>query len=114
MQPSLQQCDVIIIGGASAGLSAALYASRQGLDTLLITKDIGGQALLTNDIENYPAFDHIGGYELMTKFEAQARSFGTKFTCEEVTSIVGYSEEEENNKPTKNYFKIKTSGNNEY
>ena len=106
MPHSLEQSDVIIIGGASAGLSAALYASRQGLDTLLITKDIGGQALLTNDIENYPAFDHICSYEL-TKFEAQARSFGTKFTYEEVTSIVGYRQEEDNNKPKKNYFKIK-------
>jgi thioredoxin reductase (NADPH) len=114
MPPSLEQWDVIIIGGASAGLSAALYASRQGLNTLLITKDIGGQALLTNDIENYPAFDHIGGYELMTKFEAQARSFGTEFAYEEVTSIVENGQEEENNnKPTKN-FKIITSGNNEY
>ncbi|MFL6426322.1 MAG: NAD(P)/FAD-dependent oxidoreductase [Nitrososphaeraceae archaeon] len=117
MSHSLEQWDVIIIGGASAGLSAALYASRQGLNTLLITKDIGGQALLTNDIENYPAFDHIGGYELMTKFEEQARSFGTKFAYEEVTSIVeGRQEGEEgnNNKPTKNYFKIKTSDNSEY
>jgi thioredoxin reductase (NADPH) len=121
MLPSLEQYDVIIIGGASAGLSAALYASRQGLNTLLITKDVGGQALLTNDIENYPAFDHIGGYELMTKFEAQARSFGTKFAYEEVTSIIedgleGQEEEEEDNKnkPTKNYFKIITSGNNKY
>src|SRR5919197_5049524 len=114
MQPSLQQCDLIIIGGASAGLSAALYASRQGLNTLVITKDIGGQALLTNDIENYPAFDHIGGYDLMTKFEAQARSFGTKFVYEEVASIVeDGQQQEENNKPTKN-FKITTSGNNEY
>jgi thioredoxin reductase (NADPH) len=114
MPPSLEQWDVIIIGGASAGLSAALYASRQGLNTLLITKDIGGQALLTNDIENYPAFDHIGGYELMTKFEAQARSFGTEFAYEEVTSIVENGQEEENNnKPTEN-FKIITSGNNEY
>jgi len=33
----------------------------------LITKDIGGQALLTNDTENYPAFEHIGGFELMNK-----------------------------------------------
>src|SRR5919198_193308 len=114
MPPSLEQWDVIIIGAASAGLSAALYASRQGLNTLLITKDIGGQALLTNDIENYPALDHIGGYELMTKFEEQARSFGTKFAYEEVTSITEYRQEEEddNNKP-KN-FKIKTSGNKEY
>src|SRR5919197_4457967 len=115
MPPSLEQWDVIIIGGASAGLSAALYASRQGLNTLLITKDIGGQALLTNDIENYPAFDHIGAYELMTKFEEQTKNFGTKFAYEEVTSIVGYRQEEDyNNKPTKNYFKITTSGNNEY
>jgi thioredoxin reductase len=44
-----------------------LHASRQGLKTLLLTKDIGGQALLTNDIENYPAFEHIGGFELMSK-----------------------------------------------
>lgn len=116
MSPSLEQWDVIIIGGASAGLSAALYASRQGLDALLITKDIGGQALLTNNIENYPAFDHIGGYELMTKFEEQARSFGTKFAYQEVTSIVESGQEEEgnNNKLTKDYFKIITSGNNEY
>jgi thioredoxin reductase (NADPH) len=80
--------DVIIIGGASAGLTAAMYASRQGLKTLIITKDIGGQALLTNDIENYPAFEHIGGFELMTKFEEQSRKFGTEFVYEEVTSIM--------------------------
>ncbi|MDQ3967014.1 MAG: thioredoxin reductase, partial [Thermoproteota archaeon] len=42
-----------------------MYASRQGLKTLVITKDIGGQALLTNAIENYPPFEHIGGFELM-------------------------------------------------
>ena len=84
MPTSLEKWDVIIIGGASAGLSAALYASRQGLNTLLVTKDIGGQALLTNDIENYAAFDHIGGYELMSKFEPQARDFGTKFAHEQL------------------------------
>lgn len=79
--------DVIIIGGASAGLTAAMYASRQGLRTLVITKDIGGQALLTNDIENYPAFEHIGGFELMQKFEQQARNFGAEFAYEEVRAI---------------------------
>ncbi|MDQ4072690.1 MAG: FAD-dependent oxidoreductase [Thermoproteota archaeon] len=80
--------DVIIVGGASAGLTAAMYASRQGLKTLVITKDIGGQALLTNDIENFPAFEHIQGFELMSKFEQQARKFGTEFVYEEVVSIV--------------------------
>ena len=79
--------DVIVVGGASAGLTAAMYASRQGLKTVVITKDIGGQALLTNDIENYPAFEHVGGFELMSKFEQQAKSFGGEFAYEEVSSI---------------------------
>src|SRR5919198_2106732 len=114
MPSSFEQWDVVIIGGASAGLSAALYASRQGLNTLLITKDIGGQALLTNDIENYPAFDHIDGYELMIKFEAQAKSFGTKFAYEEVTSVVEYRQDNVNDNKSAKNFKIITSGNNEY
>jgi thioredoxin reductase (NADPH) len=79
--------DVVVVGGASAGLTAAMYASRQGLKTLIITKDIGGQALLTNDIENYPAFEHIGGFELMNRFEQQAKSFGAEFVYEEVSFI---------------------------
>jgi thioredoxin reductase (NADPH) len=98
--------DVIIVGGASAGLTAATYASRQGLKTLVITKDIGGQALLTNDIENYPPFEHIGGFELMQKFEQQARNFGAEFAYEEVRSIT-------QDKPS--YFMIKANNsNNEY
>jgi thioredoxin reductase (NADPH) len=79
--------DILVVGGASAGLTAAMYASRQGLKTLVITKDIGGQALLTNAIENYPPFEHIGGFELMQKFEQQARNFGAEFAYEEVLSI---------------------------
>jgi thioredoxin reductase (NADPH) len=97
--------DVIIIGGASAGLTAAMYASRQGLKTMIITKDIGGQALLTNDIENYPAFEHIGGFELMSRFEQQARNFGTEFAYDEVMSVI-----EDDNKPS--CFTIKTSSSN--
>ena len=79
--------DVLVVGGASAGLTAAMYASRQSLKTLVITKDIGGQALLTNAIENYPPFEHIGGFEFMQKFEQQARNFGAEFAYEEVLSI---------------------------
>jgi thioredoxin reductase (NADPH) len=84
--------DVLVVGGASAGLTAAMYASRQGLKTLVITKDIGGQALLTNAIENYPPFEHIGGFELMQKFEQQARSFGAEFAYEEVLSITDHKD----------------------
>jgi len=79
--------DVIIIGGAAAGLAAALYTSRQGLKTLVITKDIGGQAILTDRIENYPGFEHIGGFDLMTKLEAQAKLYSAEFAYDEVTQI---------------------------
>src|SRR5918992_2038047 len=92
--------DILVVGGASAGLTAAMYASRQGLKTLVITKDIGGQALLTNAIENYPPFEHIGGFELMQKFEEQAKNFGAEFVYEEVLSV---TEDKEHG------FKIKTN-----
>jgi thioredoxin reductase (NADPH) len=97
--------DILVVGGASAGLTAAMYASRQGLKTLVITKDIGGQALLTNAIENYPPFEHIGGFELMQKFEQQARSFGAEFAYEEVLSITEQKEEDGNG------FIVKTNNN---
>jgi thioredoxin reductase (NADPH) len=82
-----KQYDVIIIGGASAGLSAALYTSRQNLKTLVITKDIGGQALLTDSIQNYPGYQNIGGFELLTKFQEQAASYGTEYLYDEVLNI---------------------------
>lgn len=85
--------DVIIVGGASAGLTAALYTGRQGLSTLVITKDIGGQALLTNDIQNYPGYDQIGGFELMNKFQEQVTKYGVEFAYDEVTSIESGEEE---------------------
>lgn len=90
--------DVIIVGGAAAGLTAALYTSRQGLKTLVITKDIGGQAVLTPHIENYPGFERVSGIELMQLFEEQVRSFGTEFRFEEVIDV----------KQEENWFKVKT------
>lgn len=79
--------DLIIVGGASAGLTAALYAGRQGLKTLLLTKDIGGQALLTDSIQNYPGFVNIRGFELMKRFHEQALLYGVKILFEEVKEI---------------------------
>jgi thioredoxin reductase (NADPH) len=77
----------IIIGAASAGLSAGLYLARQGVDTLIISRDVGGQALLTDDIENYPGTEQISGFDLMNKFQKQTESYGAKFVYDEVTSI---------------------------
>lgn len=79
--------DCIVIGAASAGLTAALYLARQSASTLVISKDIGGQALLTDDIENYPGYNQISGFELMNKFQQQAAAYGAKFVYDEVTEV---------------------------
>jgi thioredoxin reductase (NADPH) len=79
--------DVIVVGGSSAGLTAATYATRQGLKTLVITKDIGGQMLLTNDIQNYPGYGSISGFDLSSKLREQAESYGAEFVYEEVTGV---------------------------
>ncbi len=67
--------DVIIIGAGPAGLSAAVYTARKQLATLLVSKDIGGQTLLTEDIENYIGYQYITGRELAEKFDRQVRQF---------------------------------------
>lgn len=70
--------DVIIIGGGPAGLTAGLYASRRTLKTLILTKDLGGQAAISYDVENYPGVDLIDGLSLMQKFAGQAQKFGAE------------------------------------
>jgi NADH-dependent peroxiredoxin subunit F len=67
--------DVAILGAGPAGMSAAVYALRKSLKTLLITETIGGQVLWTSGIENYVGFQYITGPELAAKFEAQIRQF---------------------------------------
>lgn len=71
--------DVIIIGGGPAGLTAAIYASRRNLKTLVISADVGGQITKTNEIENYPGFETISGVNLTQNFFKQAKSFGANF-----------------------------------
>jgi len=63
--------DIIIIGGGPAGLTAAVYASTLKMDALLVTKDLGGQAIDSTKIENYMGFDFIKGPELIEKFQYQ-------------------------------------------
>lgn len=81
------QYDVVIIGGGPAGLTAALYTARRQLSTLIVSKDLGGQAATTTVIENYPGVGAIDGFELMTKFRDQAVSFGAKFELGDVHTI---------------------------
>ncbi|OEG71324.1 thioredoxin reductase [Candidatus Endomicrobiellum trichonymphae] len=81
--------DAIIIGGGPAGLSAAIYASRARLKTLIIEKiGCGGQMTTTDLLENYPGFNAgINGFELAVKLEKQARDFGAEIVYGEASAI---------------------------
>ena len=67
--------ELIIIGAGPAGMTAAVYAARKKLDTLLLSKDLGGQPNQTTGIENYMGYQFIEGPELMQKFEEQVKQF---------------------------------------
>ena len=81
--------DAIIIGGGAAGLTTSIYAQRDRFSTLILEKStIGGNAFLTEKIENYPGFNSISGPALMHKMEEQALLYGATIkTGEEVVSI---------------------------
>src|SRR5660397_264501 len=82
--------DVIIIGGGPAGLTAAVYASRSGLDTLVLARQMaGGQAAMTDFIENYPGFpEGISGFDLVDGIKRQAIRFGAQL--QEIEAVEGF------------------------
>lgn len=80
--------DLIIIGAGPAGITASVYASRKRMNFLIITKDIGGQAALSGDVENYTGYQFITGPELAAKFEEHMRRFDIELKeNEEVTEV---------------------------
>lgn len=83
-----QLYDLIIVGGGPGGMSAGIYAMRAALNTVLVEKGVpGGQVNLSDEVENYPGFEHISGAELSLKFAEHARGYGIVEKYEEVTAI---------------------------
>jgi thioredoxin reductase (NADPH) len=89
MEKKTENYDVVVIGGGPGGMTAALYAGRARLKTLLIEKSlIGGMATYTSEIENYPGFPQpVGGIELMQMFDKQFRRFGVDVKLTDVRSV---------------------------
>lgn len=80
--------DVVIIGAGPAGMTAAVYASRANLDTVMLERGVpGGQMANTEDVENYPGFDFITGPELSSKMFEHAQKFGAQYKYGDIKSL---------------------------
>ena len=79
--------DVAIVGGGVAGLSAAMYAGRFDLDTVIFDSNVGGTIMLTDEVENYPGFKSLTGTELANKLRAHAMIHKPKIVKKQATKI---------------------------
>ncbi|TCU77332.1 thioredoxin reductase (NADPH) [Tissierella praeacuta] len=109
MSKKHEEYDVVIIGGGSAGLTAAIYSGRANLNTLVIEQAlVGGLITSTNDVENYPGFpEGISGIELTKLFHKQAKKYGVKFKLTDVRSV-DFSEEDKIVETFRNVYHAKT------
>jgi alkyl hydroperoxide reductase subunit F len=85
--PTGESYDVVIVGAGPAGLTAGVYCARKMLRTIIISENIGGQALESWAIENYMGYRMITGEELMKKFEEQVRTLNIRLELDKVTAI---------------------------
>ena len=81
--------DVIIVGAGPAGMTAAVYTSRANLSTLMIERGIpGGQMANTEEVENYPGYEHILGPDLSTKMFDHAKKFGAEYAYGDIKEVI--------------------------
>lgn len=87
----MKQTDLLVIGAGPAGCSAAVYAVRAGVKTVIAGGAVpGGQLLQTNDLENYAGFvNPVGGFELMDNMHKQCKRLGVEITTDEIVKIEG-------------------------
>lgn len=85
------ETDLLIIGAGPAGCSAAIYAVRAGVKTIIAGGAVpGGQLLQTSDIENYAGFvNPVGGFEIMDNMHKQCKRLGVEFTSDEIVKVEG-------------------------
>ena len=96
--------DVIIAGAGPAGMTAAVYASRANLDTLMLERGVpGGQMADTEDIENYPGYEHILGADLSNKMFEHAKKFGAEYAYGDIKGVVDHGD-----------YKVVTAGDKEF
>lgn len=100
--------DLIIIGAGPAGITASIYAARKQLDFLVITKDIGGQTILSSNIENYTGYQFISGAELIKRFKEHLGKFNIKKRENEAVTLVGKEENIIAVKTEKEIYRAKT------
>lgn len=93
--------DLIIIGAGPAGMAAALYAARQNLNSILVTKDIGGLANYVPELKTYLGYYYLTGYDLIEKFKEHLSHYNVNIKMDEVKKI---------NKQ-RNFFEVKTKDN---
>lgn len=80
--------DVVIVGAGPAGMTAAVYASRANLKTVMLERGVpGGQVANTEDVENFPGFDFITGPELSSKMFEHAQKFGAEYKYGDLQSV---------------------------
>ena len=84
----MEKRELVILGAGPAGLTAAIYAKRAGMDVLLLEKGApGGQITTTSDVENWPGIKHISGFELAQSLEEHAKHFEAELRMAEVSGL---------------------------
>jgi thioredoxin reductase (NADPH) len=105
----MEKYDVIIVGAGSAGMAAAIYATRFGLKTLVIGKVVGGLLNLSHNVENYPGYKSIPGLDLMMNFKEHCDNLSVPFKEEWVTDIKTHHYDD----PQKAYYEFTTKDDSE-